>query len=188
MMGNLGYRVSRAVVIFAMAVVVSVVPGLMAGTSNAAKTYRVIYPAGLDMEKAAMLAGWDLFLKDIKVEPVILKGQGSVARAVLSGKEHLGYLTFSVFAKALAKGGKLVALAVSEQHLVWGIVAKNKVNSVKDLKGKRFAVHAPGGISASFIDYYATKVGYKRKDFEMYYIRGVRTGWRPCSLAESTLR
>ena len=35
--------------------------GLSAAT-GAAQTVRVLYPAGLDMEKVAVLAGWDLFL------------------------------------------------------------------------------------------------------------------------------
>ena len=140
---------------------------------HAAKKLQVVYPAGLDMEKGAMLVGWDLFMKDVKIEPAILKGQGSVARALASGKVDVGYLTFSVFARVVAKGAKLVSLAVSEQKLVWGVIAKNDIYSIKELKGKRVAVHAPAGISASIIDYYAASVGYSRKkDLQMYYIRG----------------
>ncbi len=157
---------------FFIAIFVSLSFGFLAATAQAAKTVRVLYPAGLDLEKGAFLAGWDLNLKDLKVEPVILRGQGSVARALASGKEHVGYLTFSVFARVVSKGAKLVALAVSEQNLVWGLVAKKNINSVKELKGKKVSVHAPAGISASIIDFYASKAGFKRNDFQMMYIRG----------------
>lgn len=139
---------------------------------HAAKTINVVYPAGLDMEKGAMVVGWDLFMKDAKIKPVILKGQGSVARALASGKVDVGYLTFSVFARVVAKGAKLVSLAVSEQKLVWGVIARNDIKDLKALKGKRVAVHAPAGISASIIDYYAAVSGYKRNDYKMHYIRG----------------
>lgn len=156
-------------VVFVFGIVLGAVPAPV----HAAKTIQIVYPAGLDLEKGGMLAGWDLFMKGVKVETVILKGQGSVARALASEKVDVGYLTFSVFARVVAKGAKLVSLAVSEQKLVWAVIAKKGINSIKELKGKRVAVHAPAGISASIIDYYATKVGYKRKtDFQMYYIRG----------------
>jgi ABC-type nitrate/sulfonate/bicarbonate transport system substrate-binding protein len=146
--------------------------GFAVREARAAETVRILYPAGLDLEKGGMLAGWDLFLKHIKVEPVVLRGQNSVARALLSGKENVGYLTFSVFASVVAKGGELVVLAVSEQHLVWALVATTDIQTIEDLKGKRVCAHAPAGISASIVDYYAAKTGAKRSDFQMMYIRG----------------
>ncbi|MBI3126917.1 MAG: ABC transporter substrate-binding protein [Candidatus Tectomicrobia bacterium] len=144
-----------------------------AGLAEAAKrTVRVLYPAGLDMEKAAMLVGWNLYLDDIKVEPVVLRGQGNVARALLSGKENVGYQVFSFFAQTVAKGGDMVALAVAEQRMVWAVIAKKDIKSIKELKGKKVAAHDTSGLSASIIDFYANKLGMKRSDFEMLYIRG----------------
>lgn len=146
---------------------------LAANVAQAAKkTVRVLYPAGLDIEKAAMLAGWDMYLDDIKVEPVVLRGQGNVARALLSGKESIGYQVFSFYAQTVAKGGDLVALAIAEQHMVWAVIAKNEIKSIREMKGRKVAAHDTSGLSASIIDYYATKLGLKRNDFQMLYIRG----------------
>ena len=127
------------------------------------------------MEKGAMLVGWDLFMKDVKIEPAILKGQGSVARALASGKVDVGYLTFSVFARVVAKGAKLVSLAVSEQKLVWGVIAKKGIKSIKALKGKKIAVHAHQRALArrlSTTTPRSVRLQQEETIFQMYYIRG----------------
>ena len=94
---RLGVFLISAVLVFGIAL--SAVPVSV----HAAKTVQIVYPAGLDLEKGGMLAGWDLFMKGVKVEPVILKGQGSVARALASEKVDVGNLDRGTGRPATAK-------------------------------------------------------------------------------------
>jgi NitT/TauT family transport system substrate-binding protein len=96
----------------------------------------------------------DLKAQGYSPEYVALNQSAEIAaQGVSSGRFEMGSGANNTFELAIQSGAKM-KMVVDREDVIWGMYARQNVQSCADLAGKKVAIHAPNSSSTAMVKYY----------------------------------